>query len=114
MHLSEPWYTAVAAGSKTIEGRVLDDKRKLIDVGDTIVFTCGTHSVRRVVWQITTHPDFADAISSVSLERLLPGVTSVADANAVYNAFYPDAHGVVLIYFCVCEESVLDITMCLK
>lgn len=32
-------FTAIVSGAKTIESRLYDDKRRLIQLGDTIVFT---------------------------------------------------------------------------
>lgn len=39
MKLADKWFNYVKNGKKTIEGRVLDDKRKLLKVGDFIIFT---------------------------------------------------------------------------
>ena len=39
MKLSEPWFTYVKNNVKTIEGRVYDDKKKLLKIYDTIIFT---------------------------------------------------------------------------
>ena len=39
MRLSEPYYTLVKNGHKTIEGRIYDEKRQLLNVDDYIIFT---------------------------------------------------------------------------
>ena len=38
MHLSEDMFEAVKAGTKTVEIRLFDEKRKLVDIGDFIEF----------------------------------------------------------------------------
>lgn len=39
MKLSEPWYTYLRNGTKTIELRIYDQKRRNINIGDKITFT---------------------------------------------------------------------------
>ncbi len=50
-------YKSVAAGTKTIEMRLMDEKRKNIKVGDTIIFTHREDSSQSVVAKvIALHP----------------------------------------------------------
>ena len=49
MNLSEPWFSLVRDGAKTIEGRIYDDKRRTIQIGDTITFTNNGDSFSKAV-----------------------------------------------------------------
>ena len=40
MKLCEPWYSYVKNGRKNIEGRIYDDKRKLLKIGDLKFNSC--------------------------------------------------------------------------
>ena len=38
MRLDEKWFKLINNGKKTVEGRINDEKRKLINIGDQIKF----------------------------------------------------------------------------
>ncbi len=40
LQLATVSFDAIASGAKTIESRLYDEKRQVIQIGDTIIFTC--------------------------------------------------------------------------
>ena len=52
MKLRREFFDKVARGSKTVEMRLFDEKRKNIKVGDTIVFTCEDNTLENVTVQV--------------------------------------------------------------
>lgn len=99
MTLDNQWFSKVADGKKTIEGRALDDKRKNIKIGDTIVFSeKGTNNkCSTIVTELLYFDDIksmAETLSMgymASLSNILPGVETVEEFIEIYSAYYkPD------------------------
>lgn len=63
MHLSDDMFEAVKAGTKTVEIRLFDEKRKLVDIGDYIEFRKNgdeSESVRRRVTDLNIWETFEE------------------------------------------------------
>jgi ASC-1-like (ASCH) protein len=91
MNLNSPWYEHVVAGRKLYEGRRRTEKTEAIKVGDVITFNHATDNARppctRTVVALHTFDTFRDALESLPLEDVLPGVASVDTGVAVYARF---------------------------
>ena len=70
MRLNAPSFDKIVDGSKTIELRLLDDKRKAVKLGDVIEFVKeGTsETVQRKVMALLNFPDFESLIDYLPLQ----------------------------------------------
>lgn len=88
MNVQEPWYSAISAGKKTVEGRLNKGKSALLAVGDTITFSNNGESVKVRIVRITHHKSFANMMKYHGLRRVLPGIPNISEGVAVYRRFY--------------------------
>ena len=91
-HLSEPWFSLVATGAKTFEGRLGNSALAAAPVGSTLVFFNDDLGRRRTVRVAVTGVErFASFRAMLApagaLARALPTVATVRDGVAVYRAF---------------------------
>lgn len=100
MSLKSEYFEKIRSGTKTIECRLYDDKRKAITVGDTIRFTNAQNESEQVECTVTAlHPfsTFKELIDHFSIASL--GGETPEQFLGVLQAFYsPEAeaeHGVV-------------------
>lgn len=71
MGLQEKYFDYMKNGSKKIEIRLNDDKRKLLNVGDTIYFMKEPDRIEKFKSQIvslTHYNDFTDALNNINIE----------------------------------------------
>jgi len=83
MSLQRPSFDRVASGSKTVECRLYDEKRRAVKVGDRIVFKCLSsgepgESVTMRVTEIARYPDFESMVAEIP-----PGSFGHASASDV-------------------------------
>ena len=111
-HLSEPWFSLVNNGTKTIESRIYDDKRRIIQIGDTITFTNNGNSFSKVVVDLAIWDNinkssgktkFKDVIDWTNYKQLIPTVDTPEEAIKVYEDIpgYKDKakdFGIIFIY----------------
>lgn len=86
MNLKEPWYGLIQEGRKTVEGRLLDDKRKKYKKGDYIKFNNEGWVFQ--IKKINVYKTFKDMLISEGLVNVLPDITSLEDGIAVYRKYY--------------------------
>lgn len=102
-HRSEPYFSFLKNGQKTIEGRLRKGKYARIQPGDEIeVFNKDeTDKINVVVKRVTNYPTIRAMLTAEAFIKILPDVTTVDQGIAVYRKFYPpeDEHqfGVVAI-----------------
>ena len=72
MKLNDVPFDAMARGEKTIELRLLDEKRRAVAIGDEIIFTraSGDERIRTRVVALHRFPSFAELYGSLPIERL--------------------------------------------
>lgn len=92
MRLRPAPFAMIASGAKTIELRLYDEKRRLIEVGDTVCFVCtaedGRHLTARVV-ALHRFPDFAALYRTLPLLRCGYTPETLPDADpADMDAYY--------------------------
>lgn len=115
MDLNEPWFSLVKNGTKTIEGRIYDDKRRIIQIGDTITFTNKKGQgepfskvvVDLAIWdnfnKSSGKTKFKDVIDWTNYKQLIPTANSPEEAIKVYENIpgYTDKakdFGIIFIY----------------
>jgi ASC-1-like (ASCH) protein len=95
-HLSEPWFSLVAEGKKTSEGRLNTSCYAKLQQQDRILFHNGEGPERRevVVEVVSTvqYDSFAELIVGEGLQHVLPSpdVETVEQGVAVYRRFYSE------------------------
>ena len=110
MNLHAHPFELIASGRKTIELRLYDEKRRQIQMGDTIVFTCGEQSLTAMVVDLHRFPDFAALYQALPLDRCgyLPeelATAAPADMDVYYSAEKQARYGVVGIEIQLAEEE---------
>ena len=88
MKLSEPWYSFVRLRDKTMETRLLDEKRKLLKIGDQIIFTdkSGENPFTRTIKNLKIFKDFDSALRYGKLKNILPGIRTYKDGVELYHS----------------------------
>lgn len=106
VNVSEPWFSAIKHGKKTIEGRLRKNKFASVKPGTTMVIRNSTKSkspaIVAVVIDVVRYDSFHEFLVQEGLSHTLPGLTSIADGVDVYREFYNEQmekeHGVVAIH----------------
>lgn len=83
----EPYFTQIATGRKTVEGRINRDDWAAVCVGDKIEFYYNDNSIICEVVAIHHEKDFASLYRRFG-DNLLPGISSEDEAMAIYHQFY--------------------------
>jgi ASC-1-like (ASCH) protein len=104
-HVSEPWFSLIAAGVKTVEGRLEKGDFVGLRPGATIVWTNDDLGFpRRAVTKVAStkrYPGFRAYLRGESVAKALPTVTSVEKGVSIYRQYYDAAaekqHGVLAI-----------------
>jgi ASC-1-like (ASCH) protein len=65
MKLSSEPFNAIAGGTKTLEIRLYDTKRRRVEVGDVIVFSHTSMELRTVVVGLSRFATFSDLFSAL-------------------------------------------------
>ena len=124
MSVSQPWFSAIKKGAKTIEGRLAKPKFLALEVGDTAVIsrsgpvsasrsraptssTSAASKVVAVVTRVVRYKSFAEYLSQEGLARTLPGVRTIDEGVQTYRQFYTAAdeaeHGVAAIHIALVQ-----------
>lgn len=103
--VGEPWFSLIATGSKTVEGRLHRDDWKEMKEGDIIDFTndefgfLRKHRVK--ITRTKTYSTFERYLRGERICCCLPTVNKIAHGVAIYRKFYSEAdeyrYGVVAI-----------------
>ena len=106
MKLSEPWYTLVKTNKKTIEARILDDKRKLLKINDIIKFTDinGKKGFNKKIKKLKIFSSFEKALKYGKLKNILPGINTYKKGVELYYSIpnykkKEKDNNVILIFF---------------
>ncbi len=101
MLLNEKWFIHVSRGFKIYEGRLWDEKRRKIRVGDCIRFICRDcgKDIYAYVMEVRVFRNFNEMLSNIPLNLILPGTENIEEALSIYRGFYGDddkKYGVVV------------------
>lgn len=90
-HLSEPWFSLISTGLKTVEGRINKGKFAALAIGDIITFYNDDYNHREIsvkVTRKTTYPDFKTYLETETLAQTVPGQPTIEHGLAVYYKYY--------------------------
>jgi len=103
-NLSEPWFSLISLGLKTVEGRRNKGRFNEMQIGETILWTNDYFNPRSVLTEIIgkhEYRTFEEYLLSERLDRCLPGIKNIEDGVAVYYKYYTkedeQKYGVVAI-----------------
>lgn len=106
VHLDADIFDVVLNGTKTVEGRVNDEKRRMLKVGDKLIFLKRPDEIERIeaiVEDLVYYDSFKDMIKDYDIESVyLPGYSKEYYIELL-KRFYSDEeqakYGVVAIKF---------------
>lgn len=112
MGLQEKYYNNMKYGSKKIEMRINDEKRRNLKIGDTIYFMLEPERAKQLETRIiglTVYKDFDDALNNIPIESLSDKNDSkeeyLNDLNKFYSKEEQEKYGVLAIEIEVVEKS---------
>lgn len=91
-HRSEPYFTFMKNGQKTIEGRLNRGKFESIRPRDHVMIYNSeeTKSIEAVVKRVQKYPTFRELLENEQLKSVLPDAESVDQGVEIYHKFYPE------------------------
>ena len=90
-HVSEPWFTLIYLGIKSVEGRLNKGQFKEMKVNDEIKWINEDFNHREVITRVVSkqeYPTFKDYLEGEGLEKCLPAISSINDGLNVYYKYY--------------------------
>ena len=104
LKLSDPWFTLVDLGIKTVEGRLNRGKFKSIEVGDIISWSNDDFWPRKCVSKVTAkryYKSFEEMTEKEGIHKVLPSLIHKYHVESVYRKYYTEdeehAFGVVAL-----------------
>ena len=89
--LSEPWFTLISLGLKTVEGRKNKGRFKEMQIGEIIEWTNNDFNPRSVLTKITKkekYDTFNEYLEIEGLNKCLPGISNIEDGLSVYFKYF--------------------------
>lgn len=90
-NVSEPWFSLISLGIKSVEGRLNKGKFNEIQVGDTIEWNNDIFMHRSIKTKVVGkryYKNFKEYLSNEGLERCLPAIPSIEHVLSVYYTYY--------------------------
>ena len=92
--VKEPWFSLIALGIKTIEGRLNKGSFKDMKVGETVSWFNEQQGFKREVLtrisRITKYQGFEDYLQTETIPKCLPGILNIDQGLQVYRQIYTD------------------------
>ena len=90
IHVSEPWFTFIKEGKKTVEGRLNKGQFAELHVNDIVIWfnKDSTEEIKTRIIEINLYPSFRNMLEKERLENVLPSKTSLDDGEKVYYQYY--------------------------
>jgi len=104
-HRTEPYFTFVKNGRKTIEGRLKKGLYCLVKPGDHIIVYNEeeTDSIRVLVKDVRTYISIQEMFEHEIIKKLLPNANTIEEGIEIYQKFYTNEQqqkfGIVAIEF---------------
>ena len=92
-HVSEPWFTLISLGIKTIEGRKNKGIFKELKIGDVVEWFNNDFNDREVKTKIIdkrVYKSFKEYLEKEGLEKTVPGQFSLEHGLNVYYKYYTE------------------------
>jgi ASC-1-like (ASCH) protein len=103
-HVSEPWFTLIKLGLKTVEGRKNKGRFKEMNVGDIIEWKNSDFGERSFLTKIigkSVYNTFEEYLETEGLDKCLPGIDTMEEGLNVYFKYFTkedeEQYGVVAI-----------------
>ncbi len=90
INVQNPWFTYIASGEKTVEGRLNTSKFASLRIGDSIRFINNDQKVCVKIVDIQKYKTFEEYLSQEGLKRTLPNIKTIEKGIAVYRQFYSE------------------------
>ena len=91
-NLSEPWFSLIKVGLKTVEGRLNKGDFQAMKKNDIIKFVNNDFSVpRKFKVKVTSkkvYNTFGDYLKAETLEKCLPGIDTLEEGLSIYYKYY--------------------------
>lgn len=90
-NLSEPWFTLISLGLKTVEGRKNKGRFKDMKIGDMVEWHNNDFLPRTVMTRITRkveYSTFKEYLKTEGLNNCLPGMPDIEHGLSVYYKYY--------------------------
>jgi len=90
-HLSEPWFSLIALGLKTVEGRRNKGIFKEMLVGDLIEWHNEDFKPRSIITRVSrkaVYSTFQEYLETEGLQKCLPGMPSIEHGLSVYFKYF--------------------------
>lgn len=89
--VSEPWFSLILLGLKTVEGRKNRGLFQQMKDGDIVEWTNDSIIPRSVQTRITgkaVYPTFIEYLETEGLDKCLPGITNMDDGLSIYYKYF--------------------------
>jgi len=104
-HVSEPWFSFIKIGLKTVEGRLNKGRFEEMKVGQIVEWKNNDFSERTVLTKIIAknkYASFAEYLNKEKLRKCLPGFDTNKEGVDVYYKYYSkekeEQYGIVAIH----------------
>ena len=91
-HLSEPWFSLIKIGVKSVEGRLNKGDFKEMVAGDEIIFYNDDQPFHReykvIIESVKNYGTFNEYLIGETLKRALPGIERIKDGVEIYYQWY--------------------------
>jgi len=90
-HLSEPWFSLISLGLKTVEGRKNKGKFKDMEIGDIIQWHNEDFKERTILTKIigkNEYKTFEEYLTTEGLDKCLPGIPTLEHGLSVYFKYF--------------------------
>ncbi len=90
-NVSEPWFTLISLGLKTVEGRKNKGRFKEMKVGEIIEWTNNDFNPRKFLTKITRKQEyktFREYLEKEGLSKCLPGIPDIECGLSVYFKYF--------------------------
>ena len=90
-HVSEPWFSLISLGLKTVEGRKNKGKFKEMKIGDIIQWNNNDFKERKILTKIigkAEYKTFEEYLTTEGLNNCLPGMPTLEHGLSVYFKYF--------------------------
>ena len=87
LHLQPLYFSLIAEGKKTVEGRVAKEKYRALHLGDVVRFCSQSETLDARIISIEHFDSFAEMLSYYGVKNCLPGIQTLDEAVSIYHGF---------------------------
>lgn len=93
-HISEPWFSLIAVGCKTVEGRLHHDDWEKMRQGDIIEWYNLDYTpildreLKTIILSKKVYPSFESYLTNEGMQKTLPSIKNINDGLKIYYNYY--------------------------